>query len=75
MYALRGLTDEFWHFMFDQPHVVEQLALLPEHDMTGHGRVVFCFGGLEFHEVERDLTSPHGFLIIPTRHDHAGRME
>jgi len=72
MYAFRGLTDKLWHFMFDQPHVVEQLALLPEHDMTSHGRVVFCFGRFEFHEVERDLTSPCGLLVLPTRHGYAG---
>lgn len=38
------LTNEFWHFVLNQPHVVEQLTMLPEHQMTGNSRVIFCFG-------------------------------
>jgi hypothetical protein len=39
------LTDEFWYFVLDQAHVVEQLPVLPEHEMSGYRRVVFCLRG------------------------------
>ena len=57
--------------MLDQPHAVEQLAVLPEQDMTSHGRVVAFCGRFEVHEVEWNLTGLRGLLLVPPRHDDA----